>query len=515
MPQNPWTGNQQVPRHDDPAPFLAGLPNQLLIGGEWREGSDGHTFTVADPATGRNLLDVADASPEDGCAALAAAAAAQHDFARMPPRERGEMLRRAFELLLQRREQFAALMTLEMGKPLAEARAEVDYGAEFLRWFSEEAVRVDGRYAVAPDGRSRLLVIRRPVGPCLFITPWNFPLAMATRKIAPAIAAGCTSVLKPAELTPLTALAFAAVLEEAGVPDGVVNVVPTTRAAQVTGPLLADGRLRKLSFTGSTPVGRALLRQSADRVLRTSMELGGNAPFLVFADADLDLAVAEALTAKLRNMGEACTAANRFLVHASVADEFATRLAEEFAALPVTPGLTDGARIGPLIDARARDSVHGLVTAALAGGARALTGGTIPGGEGCSYPPTVLVDVPADTAVVREEIFGPVAPIVTFHTEEEAVATANEGPLGLAGYAFTPHVDRILRLAEDLEVGMLGVNQGVVSNPAAPFGGVKESGLGREGGSEGIAEFLETIYVGVASTAPASPPTAGRHASGR
>jgi succinate-semialdehyde dehydrogenase/glutarate-semialdehyde dehydrogenase len=408
------------------------------------------------------------------------------------------MLRRAFELLHERREVFAALMTLEMGKPLSEARGEVDYGAEFLRWFSEEAVRINGRYADAPDGRSRLLVTHRPVGPCLFITPWNFPLAMATRKLAPALAAGCTSVLKPAALTPLTALAFAALLSEAGVPDGVVNVVPTSRAGELTAPLLADQRLRKLSFTGSTPVGRALLRQSADRVLRTSMELGGNAPFIVFADADLEVAVSAARLAKLRNMGEACTAANRFIVHESLVEEFTTRLAEQFSRLRVGPGLAAGTDIGPLVDSRSRQDVHALVSGARAAGATVRTGGEVAAGDGWFYPPTVLAGVPADSAVLREEIFGPVAPVTSFRTEEEAIRSANAASVGLAGYVFTPDLARVLRLSEELEVGMLGVNQGVISNPAAPFGGIKESGLGREGGAEGIFEFLETVYVGLA-----------------
>lgn len=493
-----WAGNDQLPQHEDPSGFLDGIPADLLIGGRWRSASDGRTFAVDDPATGRELCRVADATAQDGQDALTAAVDAQATFARIPPRERGEMLRRAFELLQERREIFAALMTLEMGKPLSEARGEVDYGAEFLRWFSEEAVRINGRYADAPDGRSRLLVTHRPVGPCLFITPWNFPLAMATRKLAPALAAGCTSVLKPAALTPLTSLAFAALLAEAGVPDGVVNVIPTSRAGEVTSPLLADARLRKLSFTGSTPVGRVLLRLSADRVLRTSMELGGNAPFIVFADADLDLAVSAAQVAKLRNMGEACTAANRFLVHEAVVEEFTARLAEAFSRLRVGPGLAAGTDVGPLVDGRSRDGVHALVTGAEADGARVVTGGRPGPGSGWFYPPTVLAGVPADSIVLREEIFGPVAPVTSFRTEQEAIRLANDVAVGLAGYVFTPDLARVLRLSEDLEVGMLGVNQGVISNPAAPFGGIKESGLGREGGAEGIAEFLETVYVGLA-----------------
>lgn len=491
----PFPGAVRQPvSHDDPSTFLSDVPTGLLIGGQWRGSADRRVFSVDDPATGRALTDVADAAPEDGVAALAAAAAAQRAFARTPPRERAEMLRRAFGLLLARLDDFAVLITLEMGKPLEEARDEVRYGAEFLRWFSEEAVRIDGRFKTAPDGRARLLEMRRPVGPCLFIAPWNFPLAMATRKLAPAIAAGCASVLKPSALTPLTSLALAAVLMDAGVPAGAVNVVPTTRSAGLTGPLLSDQRLRKLSFTGSTQVGRALLRMSADRVLRTSMELGGNAPFIVFPGADLDEAVAAAAAAKLRNAGEACTAADRFLVHESIAEEFGARLAGAFAGVRMAPGLTAGSDLGPLIDERSRRGVHELVTAAVEGGARVLTGGVLPGGDGYVYPPTVLGSVRPGAAVVQQEVFGPVAPVLRFRTEEEAVALANDTAAGLAGYVFTSDIDRVLRIAEDVEVGMLGVSKATLSDPAAPFGGVKECGLGREG----IAEFLETVYAGLA-----------------
>jgi succinate-semialdehyde dehydrogenase/glutarate-semialdehyde dehydrogenase len=385
-----------------------------------------------------------------------------------------------------------------MGKPFAEAKGEVAYGAEFLRWFSEEAVRVTGRYGTAPDGKNRIMVLKRPVGPSLFITPWNFPLAMATRKMAPAIAAGCTMVLKPAALTPLTSMFFVKVLEEIGLPKGVINVVQTTRAGEVTGPIIKDERLRKLSFTGSTGVGRRLIADSADRVLRTSMELGGNAPFLVFEDADLDKAVEGAMAAKLRNMGEACTAANRFIVHESVAAEFSKKFAEKMSTLKVARGTEDGANIGPLIDEKSRAGVHALVSDAVSKGAKVLTGGAIPSGEGYFYPPTVLADVPANAEILKEEIFGPVAPVITFKTEDEAVKLANNTEYGLIAYAFTQNLNRGLRLAERLEVGMFGLNAGVISNPAAPFGGVKASGLGREGGFEGIEEYLETVYVGIA-----------------
>ena len=478
--------------------LVGSLPTGLYVGGEWRDASDGATFEVEDPATGEGLTTVSDATPEDGMAALGAACSAQHSWARTAPRERAEILRRAFDLVTARADDFALLMTLEMGKPLAESRGEVTYGAEFLRWFSEEAARISGRYAVAPDGKARLMVHKRPVGPCLFITPWNFPLAMATRKIAPAVAAGCTMVMKPAALTPLTTLLLTSVLEEAGLPAGVLNVVPTSNAGAVTGPLLKDRRLRKLSFTGSTEVGRGLLRDAADQVLRTSMELGGNAPFLVFEDADLDAAVEGAMLAKLRNMGEACTAANRFLVHESVAEQFSGRLAAKMADLPVKRGTEDDAKIGPLIDERSRRKVQDLVDDAVEGGAQVRTGGRQQEGQGYFYPPTVLTGVRTDARILAEEVFGPVAPIVTFTEEDEAVAMANDTEFGLVAYAYTRDVHRSLRLADTLESGMLGINVGVVSNPAAPFGGVKQSGVGREGGFEGIEEYLETKYVGLA-----------------
>ncbi len=477
---------------------LAAVPTGLLIGGQWRAASTGATIDVHDPSTGEVIAQVADASPEDGLAALDAAAAAQASWAATAPRERGEILRRAFEIVTARAEEFALVMTLEMGKPLAESRAEVAYGAEFLRWFSEEAPRISGRYATAPDGRNRLLVTKRPVGPSLLITPWNFPLAMATRKIAPALAAGCTSVLKPAALTPLSALLFAEVLREAGVPDGVVNVIPTSRAGAVTGPLIADPRLRKLSFTGSTEVGRSLIADAAHQVLRVSMELGGNAPFLVFDDADLDAAVEGALLAKLRNGGEACVAANRFLVHESVAAEFSARLIERMARYVNGRGTEPDTTLGPLVDGATRDKVAELVAGAVADGARVALGGRIPSGRGYFYPATVLVDVPHDARILREEIFGPVAPITTFRDEDEAVRLANDSEYGLVCFAYTRDLNRALRLSERLETGMFGINTGLVSNPAAPFGGVKQSGLGREGGLEGIDEYLETTYIGIA-----------------
>lgn len=483
--------------------LLSTVPTGLLIGGEWRDASNGKTFNVEDPATGETLLTIADAGPEDGKAALDAAVAAQDEWARTAPRERGEILRRAFELVTERADDFALLMTMEMGKPLAEARGEVTYGAEFLRWFSEEAVRTSGRYSTAPDGKSRILVNKKPVGPCLLITPWNFPLAMATRKIAPAVAAGCTMVLKPANLTPLTSLLFAKVLEEAGLPAGVLNIVSTTSAGDVTGPLIKDSRLRKLSFTGSTPVGRRLLADASENVLRTSMELGGNAPFLVFEDADLDKAVDGAMAAKLRNMGEACTAANRFIVHESVAAEFADKLAARMKDATPGRGTEDSSKLGPLIDGKSRDNVHALVQDAVDDGAQVLSGGAPLDGPGYFYPATVLTEVPAGSRILQEEIFGPVAPIVTFATEDDAVRLANNTEYGLVAYVFTRDLNRGLRMGERLDTGMLGLNAGVISNAAAPFGGVKQSGLGREGGYEGIEEYLYTQYVGIAD------PTAG------
>ena len=473
-------------------------PTQLYIGGEWRDGSSGQTFEVHDPATGRVLAEVADGTVADGAAALDAAVAAQAAWAQVAPRERSELLRAAFELIAERAEHFAMLMTLEMGKPLAEARGEVKYGNEFFRWFAEEAVRIHGRYAVAPDGATRLVTTKQPVGPTFAITPWNFPLAMGTRKIGPALAAGCTLVVKPAHETPLTMLLLARTLEEVGLPAGVLNVITTSHSSDVSEPIIRDPRLRKLTFTGSTGVGKALVEQSAEQLLRLSMELGGNAPFVVFEDADLDKAVEGAMLAKMRNIGEACTAANRFIVHESVAAEFGTRFAARMGALTVGKGTAQGVDVGPLITQKARAGVAELVDEAVAGGATALTGGQVPSGKGWFYPPTVLTGVAKDARVLREEIFGPVAPIITFRTEAEAVELANSSEYGLVGYVFTQDNARVIRVSEALEFGMVGVNQGIVSNPSAPFGGVKHAGYGREGGFEGIEEYLETKYIGIA-----------------
>ena len=473
---------------------------RLFIGGSWREANSGATFSVRDPADGSVIADVADGDVNDAVDALDAAAEVQQEWGTTAPRERGEILRRAFELITERADDFAELMSLEMGKTVKEAKGEVTYGAEFFRWFSEEAVRIHGRWMQAPAGGSRLLTIRKPVGPCLFITPWNFPLAMGTRKIGPAIAAGCTMVVKPAELTPLTMLALAATLEEVGLPAGVLNVVTTSDSKSLSKALMADDRLRKVSFTGSTAVGKVIIRQSADELQRVSMELGGNAPFVVFEDADVDAAVDGAMIAKMRNMGEACTAANRFLVHADVAEEFAEKLGKRMGALTLGRGQDDGVDVGPLIDEKAVESVSQLVTDAVHDGARVVVGGEAPGGAGYFYPPTVLLDVPADSAINVEEIFGPVAPITTFETEEEAIRQANATEYGLSSYVYTRDLSRTIRLAEALEFGMVGVNTGLVSNPAAPFGGVKASGFGREGGFEGIEEYLETTYVALPVT---------------
>jgi succinate-semialdehyde dehydrogenase/glutarate-semialdehyde dehydrogenase len=474
------------------------VSKQLFVGGKWVDASSGATFDVLDPSTGEVLCAVSDASPEDAMAALEAAAAAQAAFAATPPRERADMLMRAFHLLHERIDRLALLMTLEMGKPLAESRGEIAYAAEFFRHFAEEAVRVNGGYQVAPAGGARFLVTKQPVGPSLLITPWNFPMAMGTRKLGPAIAAGCTSVIKPAAQTPLSMLALAEILSEAGVPAGVVNVVTTNDAGPVMEPLIRSGVARKLSFTGSTGVGRRLLEQCADKVLRTSMELGGNAAFIVFPDADLDVAVDGAIAAKMRNSGEACTAANRIYVHADVIDAFGAKLAEKMAALPVGRGVEDGVRVGPLIDAAAVQKVRQLVADAVERGAKVLTGGAAVDRPGFFYPPTVLTAVPDSARMRHEEIFGPVAPLTTFSSEAEVVSAANDTEYGLASYVFTNDLSRALRVAEALETGMVGINQGVVSNPAAPFGGVKASGLGREGGSTGIDEFLETKYIGIA-----------------
>jgi succinate-semialdehyde dehydrogenase/glutarate-semialdehyde dehydrogenase len=472
------------------------VPKQLYIGGEWRDGSKG-SITVEDPATGEPLCEVADASIDDAKAALDAAVEAGPDFANVPPRERGEILRRAFEAIIKREDELALLMTLEMGKPIKESKAEIAYGAEFLRWFSEQAVRIDGRYAVAPNGQGRLLTMKQPVGPCLLITPWNFPLAMGTRKIGPAIAAGCTMVVKPAQQTPLSMLMLAKILEDAGLPEGVLNLITASSAGETTGPLIEDPRLRKLSFTGSTEVGRKLMALASQNLLRLSMELGGNAPFIVFDDADIDSAVQGALIAKMRNIGEACTAANRFHVASPVARQFAEKLAEKMGAMKVGRGTEDGVEVGPLIDSNQRQKVSDLVEDAVGKGAKALVGGHARDGAGYFYDPTVLTDVPDGAELLREEIFGPVAPVRGFADEDEAIAAANNTEYGLVAYVYTSNLKRALRVVERLETGMVGLNQGMVSNAAAPFGGIKQSGFGREGGPEGIEEYLETKYVAV------------------
>ncbi|MFI9485867.1 NAD-dependent succinate-semialdehyde dehydrogenase [Promicromonospora sp. NPDC052451] len=474
--------------------LLTRVPGGLLIAGQWVPSSSGTTFAVDDPSTGQPIKTVADATPADGVRALDAAARAQDRWAATPPRDRGEILRRAFDLVQERKDEFALLMALEMGKPLADSYAEVAYGGEFLRWFSEEAVRITGRYGRSPEGTGSMVVSQRPVGPCFLITPWNFPLAMATRKIGPALAAGCTAVVKPAGATPLTTMYLAAVLQEAGLPDGVLNVVPTSRSGALSEAVFADPRLRKVSFTGSTEVGRTLLRQAADGVLRTSMELGGNAPFVVFEDADLDRAVEGAMLAKFRNTGQACTAANRFIVHGSVAAEFADRVAQRVRAMKIGRGTEDGVTIGPLIDQDAVAKADSLVRDAVSKGAAVLVGGRAIDRPGTFYEPTVVSAVPGDADILHEEIFGPVVSIVEFDTEDEAVRLANGTEYGLVSYVFTTDLARGQRMMDRLDTGMMGLNVGVVSNAAAPFGGVKHSGLGREGGSEGIHEYLSTKY---------------------
>jgi succinate-semialdehyde dehydrogenase/glutarate-semialdehyde dehydrogenase len=474
---------------------LAQVPKDLYIAGAWRAASGGGTLAVEDPSTAEPLVEVADAQVEDALAALAAADDAQAEWGAHPPRERGEILRRAYQAIVEQTDELALLMTLEMGKALSESRAEIAYAAEFFRWFSEEAVRIHGRYMVNTTGKGRILTMRQPVGPCVFVTPWNFPTAMGTRKIAPAIAAGCTMVVKPAQQTPLSMLALAKILQDAGLPGGVLNVITAKHSGAVIEPLLKDPRTRKLSFTGSTEVGRTLIKQSAHQVLRVSMELGGNAPFLVFDDADLDAAVEGAMLAKMRNVGEACTAANRFHVHESLAEDFARRLAERMGALKVGRGTEPDVDVGPLIDEAQRSKVQELVDDAAARGARALIGGHRVDGRGYFFEPTVLLDVPDDARLLSEEIFGPVAPIATFSSDDDALAAANRTEYGLVAYVYTRDLARAFRVCEGIETGMVGLNQGVVSNAAAPFGGVKQSGFGREGGFEGIGEYLETKYV--------------------
>ena len=477
------------------AEVLESVPKQLLIGGEWRDAGEGGTLAVEDPATGEALTEVADARPDDAKAALDAAVAAQAEWAEHPPRERGEILRRAFESLSERKEELGLLMTLEMGKPVAESEAEIAYAAEFFRWYAEEAVRIAGRYQVNQTGKGRVLTLKQPVGPALMITPWNFPMAMGTRKIGPAVAAGCTIVMKPAKQTPLSMLALARILEEAGLPPGVLNVITSSSSGTVMEPLIRDARARKLSFTGSTEVGRKLMEQASEQLLRLSMELGGNAPFLVFDDADIDAAVEGALLAKMRNIGEACTSANRFHVAESVADEFTSKLAERMGAMKVGRGTEEDVKVGPLIDGDQRDKVADLVQDAVGKGATAVVGGSKRDGVGYFYDPTVLADVPEGARVLKEEIFGPVAPVKAFSSEEEAIEWANATEYGLVAYVFTRDLGRAFRVIEGLETGMVGLNQGMVSNAAAPFGGVKQSGFGREGGPEGIEEYLEVKYV--------------------
>jgi succinate-semialdehyde dehydrogenase/glutarate-semialdehyde dehydrogenase len=477
--------------------LVRSAPTGLLIAGTWREADGGRTLTVEDPATAEVLAEVADASPSDGAAALDAACAVQDTWAATAPRARGEILRRAYELMVRRADDLAVLVTLEMGKTLSEARAEVLYAAEFFRWFSEESVRMDGRWSREPGGNGRLLTMKQPVGPCLLITPWNFPLAMGARKIGPAIAAGCTMVLKPAQLTPLSMNAVAVLMAEAGLPDGVLNIVTSSSAAAVVGPLMADSRLRKVTFTGSTPVGKGLMAQTSENLLRLSMELGGNAPFIVCDDADLQLAVDQAVIAKMRNMGESCVAANRFYVHESVARDFSEALAERLGGLKLGRGIDPGVEVGPLIDEKQRGKVAGLVDDATRRGATVLTGARAGDGAGYFYEPTVLIDVPPDAEMHAEEIFGPVAPVYTFTDDAAVLRMANDTPYGLVAYVFTESQRRGVTFMEGLETGMVGLNKGLVSNPAAPFGGVKWSGLGREGGPEGIEEYLATKYVGI------------------
>jgi succinate-semialdehyde dehydrogenase/glutarate-semialdehyde dehydrogenase len=475
------------------------LLTDLYIGGKTVPAGDGGRFDVQDPATGEVITSVADGTVEDAMAAVEAADRAAESWAATAPRERAEILREAFELMTERSEELARLISLENGKALADARGEVAYAAEFFRWYSEEAVRGVGAVTTAPSGANRIVVLHRPVGICVLVTPWNFPAAMATRKIGPALAAGCTVILKPASDTPLTALAMAEILADAGVPPGVVNVLPSRRSGAVVSAMLHDPRVRKLSFTGSTEVGRVLLREAADQVINTSMELGGNAPFLVFADADLDAAIEGAMVAKMRNAGEACTAANRFYVESSIAGEFGRRLAERMSALTVGPGTEESTQVGPLVNQDAVDKVDGLVRGAVEQGAEALVGGVRPDRLGYYYDPTVLVDVPADAPILQEEIFGPVAPIVTFEDEDEdeAIRLANATEYGLVAYVYTGDLARGLRVSERFESGMVGLNRGLVSDPAAPFGGVKQSGIGREGGHEGMLDYLETQYVAV------------------
>lgn len=478
--------------------LLSSIPTDLYIDGGFRPSSSGERFDVYNPATGEVLTTVASATPDDAAAALDVAVAAQESWAATPPRTRSDILYKAFELATTTyREDLALIMTLEMGKPLDQADGEVTYGASFLRWFAEEANRIRGDYFRIPEGHLQAIVVRRPVGPCLFITPWNFPLAMATRKAGPAFAAGNVAILKPSRETPLTALFFAKIMHEAGLPAGVLAVIPSASSRTITGPLIADPRLRKLSFTGSTAVGKALLKEASANVLRTSMELGGNAPFIVFEDADIDRAVEGAVATKLRNMGEACNAADHFFVHEDVYDEFTEKFTKALASQRVGDGTQEGVNVGPLVSQQQLDDVSGLVERAVEAGAQITTGGKRIGEEGFFFEPTVITDIAPQSEIMMTEIFGPVAPVVRFSDERELVKVINADSVGLAGYFHTNNLPRILRLAEKLEIGMLGVNSATISNTAAPFGGMKQSGMGREGGKEGIEEYLETVYVGM------------------
>lgn len=480
------------------AKLLETIPTDLFINGEFRPSSSKERFDVLNPATGEVLTSVASATPEDAAEAMDVAVAAQDDWAATPPRTRSDILYKAFELATTTyRDDLALIMTLEMGKPLDQAAGEVAYGASFLRWFAEEATRIRGDYFRIPEGHLQAIVVRRPVGPCLFITPWNFPLAMATRKAGPAFAAGNVAILKPSKETPLTALFFAKIMHEAGLPAGVLSVIPSKSSRTITGPIISDSRLRKLSFTGSTAVGKALLKEAAANVLRTSMELGGNAPFIVFEDADVDKAVEAAIATKLRNMGEACNAADHFFVHDDVYDEFTKKFSKALSSQKVGDGTESGIDVGPLVSQQQLDDVSGLVNRAVEAGGSIETGGKQIGESGFFFEPTVITNVAADAEIMVEEIFGPVAPIVRFTDEKELVKIINSDSVGLAGYFHTNDFPRILRLAEKLEIGMLGVNSATISNTAAPFGGLKQSGMGREGGKEGIEEYLETVYVGM------------------
>ena len=477
--------------------LLAGVSTDLWINGQWRPASDGGRFDVEDPATEQTIVSVASATVDDCLGAVDAAQKAFGLWAAKSPRERGEILRRGYEIMIREKERLAKIITLENGKGLEDSRAEAAYAAEFFRWNAEEAVRVIGQTSISPSSGARILTSYKPAGVSLLVTPWNFPAAMATRKIGPALAAGCSVVIKPASATPLTMLALMPILEEAGVPAGVVNVVPSMQSGKVVSAMLADIRVRVISFTGSTQVGRVLLREAAHNVVKPSMELGGNAPFIVFEDADIDAAVEGAMIAKMRNMGEACTAANRFYVHEQVADAFSAKMTDRMAALKMGNGLTEGIAVGPLVNKATRDKVESLVNDAVAKGAKVTTGGTRASGPGYFYPPTVLTDVPDTADLVWEEIFGPVAAIQTFRDEELMIEQCNKSEYGLASYIYTRDIGRGMRVANRLETGMVGLNRGIVSDPAAPFGGVKQSGLGREGSKEGVLEYLETQYVSV------------------